>query len=62
MQRATLLALAVEAAVYFSKAERASRTNYPLHCTGSIWPAAYCTVSLSNVPMTLAKTLEIRSY
>lgn len=40
----------------FSPAERrASRTNDPLHCTGSIWPAASCTVSLSNVPMTLAK-------
>ena len=38
----SLLLLAVEATIYLSKAERgAARTN-PLHCTGSIWPAACC--------------------
>lgn len=54
---------AVEEAVYFKAKQRASRKNYPLYCTGSIWPGADCTASLSNVPMTLAKKiLEIRSY
>ena len=58
----SLLVPAVEAAVYFGKAESIQDTNYPLQCTVSIWPAACCTVGLSNVPMTLAKILEIRSY